>query len=115
MVRRLKELAAFMKVNEVAISGTSVLAKGEEASVPAVTKEHHRYLFVIPAVKGINPPVLPLEAETITFKIPHSIESIKMLGKDTKINYEENNGRVTIHLPGEIRAIDGNVLDVKLK
>ena len=115
MVSRLHDIAAWMKVNEVAISGISVLGKGEEASVPAVAKEKHRYLFVIPAVKGINPPVLPLKAVTITFKTPNIIESIKMLGKDTKINYEENKGVITIHIPAEIRSNNGDVLDVKLK
>jgi alpha-L-fucosidase len=115
MVSRLNEIAAWMKVNEVAISETSMLGKGEEASVPAVAKKQHRYLFVIPTVKGINPPVLPLKSETITFKTPHPIKSIKMLGKDTKINYEENNGTVTIHVPAEIRSVNGNVLDVKVK
>lgn len=115
MVSRLNEIAAWMKVNEVAISGTSVLGKEEEASVPATAKWLHRYLFVLPTVKGINPPVLPLKAETITFKTPYSIESIKMLGKDVKINYEENNGTLTIHVPAEIRSVNGDVLDVKLK
>lgn len=115
MISRLKEIAAWMKVNEFAISGTSVLEKGEEASVPATAKEKHRYLFVIPTVNGIKPPVLPLTAETITFKTSHLIESIKMLGKDIKINYEENNGTVTIHVPAEIRSNNGDVLDVKLK
>ncbi|MEO6868112.1 MAG: alpha-L-fucosidase [Ginsengibacter sp.] len=116
MISRLKELAAFMKVNEVAISGTSVLAKGEEASVPATAKEQHRYLFVMPAVKNmIKPAELPLTEKDITFKTPHLIESIKMLGNDTKINYEENNDIITIHVPAEIRSINGDVLDVKLK
>ena len=115
MISRLNEIAAWMKVNKVGISGTSVLGKGEKASVPAVTKEQHRYLFVIPEVKGINPPVLPLKAETITFKTPHLIKSIKMLGKDTKIIYEEKNGTVIIHIPTEIRSMNGDVLEVKLK
>ena len=115
MISRLKEIAAWMKVNEFAIYGTSVLGKGEEASVPATAKEKHRYLFVIPAVNGIKSPVLPLEAVTVIFKTPRLIESIKMSGKDAKINYEENNGTVTIHVPAEIRSINGDVLDVKLK
>ena len=115
MVSRLNEIAAWMKVNEVAISGTSVLGKGEEASVPAVAKEQHRYLFVIPTMKGINPPVLPLNAVTITLKTPHPIKSIKMLGKDTKINYEVNSGTITIHVPAEIRSVNGDLLDIKLK
>jgi alpha-L-fucosidase len=115
MISRLKEIAAWMKVNKIAISDTHVLDAGEEASVPATAKEQHRYLFVMPTVNGIKPPVLPLKAVTITFKTPHLIESIKMLGKDTKIYYKENNGIVTIDVPAEIRSINGDVLDVKLK
>lgn len=115
MVIRLKEIAAFMAINKGAVTGTQVLETGEVASVPATAKEQHRYLFLIPAVNGIKPPVLPLSAVAITFKTPHLIESIKMLGKDTKINYEENNGTVTIHVPAEIRSINGDVLDVELK
>jgi alpha-L-fucosidase len=116
MMSRLNGIAAWMKVNKVAISDTHVLDAGEDASVPATAKEQHRYLFVMPTVKNIiKQPVLPLTAKDITFKTPHLIESIKMLGKDTKINYEENNGIVTIHVPEEIRSINGDVLDVKLK
>ncbi|MEO6916071.1 MAG: alpha-L-fucosidase [Chitinophagaceae bacterium] len=115
MVIRLNEIAAWMKVNKVAMSDTHGLEAGENASVPATAKDQHRYLFVIPKVKGINPPVLPLTAETITFKTPHSIESIHMLGKYVKINSVAKNGTVTILVPAEIRSINGDVLDVKLK
>ncbi|AYD47592.1 alpha-L-fucosidase [Arachidicoccus soli] len=113
MVSRLHEIAAWMKVNGVAISGTSVLKNGEVASVPATAKGQHRYLFVMS--DGQKQSNLSLPAEDITFKTPHEIEGIRLLGNDHKIMYETNKGIVTIHVPAKARCIDGNVLDVTLK
>jgi hypothetical protein len=62
-----------------------------------------------------KPPVLPLQATDITFKTIQSVESVKLLGNNAKINYKENNGVITIHLPANIRSINGDVLDLKLK
>lgn len=116
MVSRLNDIAAWMKVNKVAVPGTHALETGEQASVPATAKGKHRYLFVMPVVPNrIKPPVLPLPAETITFKTPNAIKSIALLGKNAKIDYEQNNGKITIHVPAGLRTTNGDVLDVELK
>jgi len=116
MMSRLNEIAAWMKVNKIAIIGAHALEKEESASVPATARGQHRYLFVMPKVPSrIKPPALPLKAENITFKTPYPVESIKLLGQDAKVSYEVTNGIITIHVPAEVRTINGDVLDVKLK
>lgn len=116
MVKSLNEIAAWMKTNKIATTGTHALENGEESSVPASASAKHRYLFAIPPVpNSTKPPILPLQATDITFKTIQSVESVKLLGNNAKINYKENNGVITIHLPANIRSINGDVLDLKLK
>lgn len=115
MVDRLNEFAAWMKVNGIALKGTHVLDSSETASVPAVTNEKHRYLFVLPKTKGIvTPPTLPIPAETVTLKIAKPIKKVQLLGQKAPLKYEEKDGQVTIEVPSELRTINGDVIDVFL-
>ncbi|MBV4358191.1 alpha-L-fucosidase [Pinibacter aurantiacus] len=116
MADRLHDFAAWMKVNGSAIKGTHALDPKEQASVPAVANEKHRYLFVMPKTKNDTiVAALPLPAETITFKTSHPIKKIQLLGQKVDVKYEVNDGQVTIHVPSEVRTINGDVLDVVLK
>ena len=116
MVKSLNEIATWMKVNKIATTGTHALEAGEQASVPATASKQHRYLFVMtPTSNSIKPPVLPLTAETVTFKTSKAVKSIQLLGRAEKIKYEEKNGTITIQVPAAIRSINGDVLDVTLK
>jgi len=116
MVNSLHEIATWMKINKVATTGTHALETGEQASVPATANGKHRYLFVMPATPNSTKiPVLPLNDEIVTFKTSLPVQSVNLLGKDIKIKYELNNGIITIHLPAEIRTLNGDVFDVKLK
>lgn len=111
----LNNFAAWMKVNASAIKGTHALDPSEQASVPAVAKEKHRYLFVIPKGKNsATPDILPIPAETITLKTAKPIKSVQILGQKVKIKYEEKDGQVTIEVPSEVRTISGDVIDVVL-
>jgi len=50
------KLSAWMKVNGESIHGTRALQGKETASVPATTKGDVRYLYLLPVIKGENPP-----------------------------------------------------------
>ncbi|PTQ96639.1 alpha-L-fucosidase [Mucilaginibacter yixingensis] len=116
MISRLHDMAAWMKVNGVAISNTQPLGQAEQASTLATVSGKHRYLFVMPDVSNkLKAPVLPQPATTITLKTPGAVKHVSMLGNNKKIDYTANNGQIVIQVPAAMRSANGNVVDVELK
>ncbi|WP_018626146.1 alpha-L-fucosidase [Niabella aurantiaca] len=116
MISRLHEIAAWMKVNHAAVTGTHALGDQEQASVPAAARGRHRYLFVMPAVPDkLKAPALPLAPETVTFKTTGAVAAIKLLGKNVPVAYTAKDGIVTIRIPAGIRSRNGDVVDLLLK
>lgn len=115
MISRLHDIASWMKINKVAITGTQTLDSTELASVPATVSGNHRYLFVMPDVRNkFKSQALPAET-TITFKSARPVKRIGMLGKTEEMKYAVNDGIVTIQIPPNIRSVNGDVVDIELK
>lgn len=115
MISRLQEIASWMKVNKVAITGTKTLDSGEQSSVPATMSGKHRYLFVMPDVSNKFKPTFPAGITTITFTTDKMVKHIGVLGKAQKVNYTMNGGVVTIQLPAAMRSVNGDVIAIELK
>jgi len=116
MISRLQEIAAWMNVNQAAVTGAHALDDHEQASVPATARGNHRYLFVMPPVPGkLKAPLLPLKAETVTIKATGTVKSVELLGKKAPLTYTIKEGVIIIQVPAALRSQNGDVVDVLLK
>lgn len=108
-------VAAWMKVNGVAVHEARPLPTGETASVPATALGQTRYLFTCPqyALKGdrvgYDQDLLPAHDEALTLSGIGLVKSVILLGDGKEVAHEYTGKTLTIHLPAARRT---KLLDV---
>lgn len=114
------DVAAWMKVNGMAVHVAEPLPAGEKASVPATALGQWRYLFACPKYApkdggaGFDKDLRPPQDETLTLSGIGPVKSVNLLGDGKGVALEYADGTLTIHMPAARRTKLPDVIAVNL-